>query len=97
MQRPGNVLSGPTLFSVADTAMYVLVLAHVGPALMAVTSNMTIHFLSKAPLQDIRAEAQLLKLGRTLAVMEVRLRCGEEPTLVAQATGTYSLPRSSGA
>lgn len=92
MRRPGNVISGPALFAAADLAMYAVVLAHVGPQLMAVTSNLTLNFLSKGAPADVIAECQLLKLGRRLAVMEVKLRCGEDPDLVAVATGTYALP-----
>ncbi|MGQ0620944.1 MAG: PaaI family thioesterase [Panacagrimonas sp.] len=92
MLRPGNVISGPALFTTADLAMYALVLGHVGPALMAVTSDLNMHFLNKGQAADVIGEARLLKLGRKLAVMEVSLRCGDDPTLVAHVTGSYSLP-----
>lgn len=93
MLRPGGVLSGPALFTAADTAMYVLVMGHVGPELMAVTSDMNLHFLSKARQGDIIAEARLLKLGRSLVVMEVGLFSSAEPEKqVAQVTGSYVLP-----
>ncbi len=92
MLRPGNVISGPALFSTADLAMYALVLAHVGPELMAVTSNFNLNFLNRGDAADVYGDARLLKLGRKLAVMEVELRCGDNPTLVAVATGSYSLP-----
>ncbi len=92
MRRPGNVISGPALFTAADLAMYALVISHMGPELMAVTSNMNLNFLSKGAATDIHAEASILKLGRKLIVMEVRMRCGDEPTLVAQATGSYAMP-----
>lgn len=92
MLRPGNVVSGPTLFTAADSAMYAVVLAHIGPQLMAVTSNLNMHFLNKATPGDVIGEARLLKLGRRLAVMEVSLRTGDGPTPVAHATGSYALP-----
>lgn len=92
MLRPGNVISGPALFTAADLAMYALVLGHCGPQLMAVTSNLTLNFVSRGAAADVHAEASLLKLGRKLAVMEVKLRCGDEDALVAHATGSYSLP-----
>jgi uncharacterized protein (TIGR00369 family) len=93
MLRPGNVLSGPALFTAADLAMYALVMAHVGPELMAVTANMNLNFLNKATPGDIIAEGRLLKLGRKLAVMEVALYSSAEPqTMVAHATGSYALP-----
>ena len=92
MLRPGGTISGPALFTTADLAMYALVLSHVGPELMAVTSSLNLNFLSKGVAADVHAEASLLKLGRKLAVMEVKLRCGDAPELVAHATGSYSLP-----
>ncbi|MDB4976478.1 MAG: PaaI family thioesterase [Myxococcaceae bacterium] len=94
MLRPGNVVSGPALFTAADLAMYALVLAHIGPQLMAVTAQLNINFLSRGTPGDIRSEAVLLKLGRKLAVMEVRLFSGPDPALVAHVTGSYSLPRT---
>lgn len=92
MLRPGNVISGPTLFTAADSAMYALVLSHLGPQLMAVTSDMSIRFLAKAKVGDVIGEARLLRMGRRLAVMEVALRTGDDPTVVAHATGSYALP-----
>jgi uncharacterized protein (TIGR00369 family) len=95
MLRPGGVISGPTLFAAADTAMYALVLSHVGPQLMAVTAGFNMHFLNKAAPGDVRAQAQLLKLGRRLVVMEVRLWTGDDARRVAaQVTGSYALPGS---
>ena len=93
MLRPGNVLSGPALFTAADLAMYALVLSHIGPELMAVTANFNINFLNKAKPGDILGEGRMLKLGRKLAVMEAQLYSAAEPeTLVAHVTGSYSLP-----
>lgn len=93
MLRPGELVSGPALFTAADTAMYALVLSHVGPQLMALTANLNIHFLSPAPAGDVVADARLLRMGSRLAVMEVLLYTagGDEP--VAHVTGSYALPR----
>lgn len=93
MVRPGNLVSGPALFTAADAAMYALVMAHIGPVVMSVTANMNLHFLSAAPMGDIVAEAKLLRLGLRLAVMEVSLFTGADKTFVAHVTGTYALPR----
>jgi uncharacterized protein (TIGR00369 family) len=93
MLRPGNLVSGPTLFTAADTAMYALVMAHIGPEVMAVTADLNIHFLSAAPAGDVVAEARMLRLGLRLAVMEVSLYTGDDRTLAAHVTGTYALPR----
>lgn len=71
--RPGGVISGPTLMSLADSAGYALVLSHIGDQLMAVTSQLNMSFLRGARPGDIHAEAQMLRLGRRLAVMDVRI------------------------
>lgn len=93
MLRPGNVVSGPALFTAADTAMYVLILGHLGPQLMAVTSDFNLHFLNKAAQGDVIAEAKFLKLGRRLVVMQVALFTSADPQKqVAQVTGSYMLP-----
>lgn len=93
MLRPGRVLSGPALFAAADTAMYALILSHVGPQMMAVTSNLNMNFLNKAQPGDIIADARALKFGRRLVVMEVHLYSSAAPeTMVAHVTGSYALP-----
>lgn len=93
MLRPGRVLSGPSLFSAADIAMYALVLAHIGPQVMAVTSSLNMNFVNKAQPGDILADCRMLKLGRRLAVMEVSLYSAAAPeTLVTHVTGSYALP-----
>lgn len=91
MLRPGDVISGPTLMAAADTAMYACVLAHVGPELMALTADMNLHFVNKAMRGDVVAEASLLKLGRRLVVMEVRV-LGGDGRLAAHVTGSYVRP-----
>lgn len=90
--RPGGVISGPTLMSLADVAAYALVLAHVGDQLMAVTSSLLMNFLRGAKPGDIHAEAELLRLGRRNAVCDVRLWTESPERLAAQANVTYALP-----
>ena len=92
MVRPGELVSGPALFTAADTAMYALVLSHLGPVVMAVTASMNLNFLNPAPLGDVVAECKLLRLGSRLAVMEVYLYTGPDKTLAAHVTGTYAVP-----
>jgi uncharacterized protein (TIGR00369 family) len=90
--RPGGTLSGPTMFTLADVAAYLLVLAHVGEVELAVTTSAVIHFLSKPPLGDLIAQGKLIKLGKRLAVCEVHITSAASEALVAQATVTYSIP-----
>ncbi len=90
--RPGGIISGPTLMTLADTGAYALVLAHVGDQKMAVTSSLVMNFLRGAAVGDIWADAHLLRLGRRNAVCDVRIWTESEDRPAAQATVTYSLP-----
>lgn len=90
--RPGGVISGPTLMSVADSAAYALVLAHIGDQLMAVTSQLNMSFLRGAQPGDIHAEAELLRLGRRLAICDIRIWTEAPERLAAQANVTYAIP-----
>lgn len=91
MIRPGEAVSGPTLMAAADTAMYACVLAHVGAELMAVTTDMSLHFLRLTPPGDLIATARLLKLGRRLAVMDCTVGTAAVP-LTCHVTGSYAIP-----
>src|SRR5215469_13894044 len=54
MLRPGGTVSGAALMTLADLAMYVLVLSAIGPVALAVTTNLNINFLRKgAADQDL--------------------------------------------
>ena len=90
--RPGGTISGPTMMALADLAMYVAVLAAIGPVPLAETINLNINFLRKAAPRDLLAEARLLKLGKRLATGEVTICSQGETEPVAHATSTYSIP-----
>jgi len=90
--RPGGSLSGPTMMTLADTAMYALILARLGPVALAVTQNLNIHFLRKPRNADLIAEARFLRLGRASAVIDVLIFADGQDEPVAQATGTYAIP-----
>ncbi len=92
--RPGGTISGPTMMALADFAMYVAVLAAIGPVPLAVTTHLSINFLRRPAAAELVAEAKLMKLGKRLAVGEVAIRSGSAAELVAHATSTYSIPRS---
>lgn len=90
--RPGGTISGPTMMALADLALYVAILAQIGPVALAVTTSLNFNFLRKPGQAALIAEAQLLKLGRRLAVGEVRLYSQGDAEMVCHATGTYSIP-----
>jgi len=99
--RPGGTIAGPSLMMLADMAMYMALLAMIGPVALAVTTNLNINFLRKPSQADVIADCKLLKLGKRLAVGEVTMYSDgsvegdTEP--VAHATVTYSIPEKTGA
>src|SRR5499433_2052114 len=94
--RPGGTISGPTMMALADFAMYVAVLAAIGPVPLAVTINLNINFLRRPAARDLIAEARLLKLGKRLATGEVTICSHGETEPVAHVTSTYSIPPEEG-
>jgi len=90
--RPGGTISGPTMMALGDFAMYVGVLASIGPVPLAVTTNLSINFLRKPEARDLVAECRLLKLGKRLAVGEVNIYSDGIDEPVAHVTSTYSIP-----
>jgi uncharacterized protein (TIGR00369 family) len=90
--RPGGTLSGPAMMALADLALYVAILANIGPVGLAVTTNLSFNFLRKPSRRDLIAECRLMKLGKRLAVGEVALTSDGGSEMVCHATGTYSIP-----
>ena len=92
--RAGGTLSGPTMMTLADTALYAAVLTRIGYEPLAVTSDLNIRFLRKPAPKPLIGRANILRLGRKLAVGTVEISSEGEPegVLVAHATGTYAIP-----
>lgn len=93
--RPGGTISGPAMFTLADFSIYAALLGRLGaPAIPAVTSNLNITFLMRPPPRDVIAETRLVRVGRRLAYAEVSLFSDGESDIIAHATGTYALAKS---
>ncbi|WP_328189193.1 PaaI family thioesterase [Marinobacter sp. OP 3.4] len=94
--RPGGTVSGPTMMATADTAAYVVVLAHIGIVPLAVTSNLNINFLRKPESgKALLARGTLLHLGRRSVLTEVNIYSeGHLQKPVAHAVVTYAIPSS---
>lgn len=90
--RPGNTISGPALFSLADIGGYACVLSHAGPDALSVTTNININFMRKAEAGPIDGHCRILKLGKRLMVFEIDIRLPDRDETIAHATGTYSIP-----
>jgi len=93
--RPGGTVSGPTMMSLADCAIYVAILREIGLVALAVTTSLNINFLTKPPAgRDLLGTCRLLKLGKSLAIGEVSIFSEGKNDPVAHAVGTYSIPPS---
>ena len=90
--RPGGTVSGPAMMTLADTAFYFLVLSMIGPVPLAVTTHLSIDFMRRPQLADVIADAEMLKLGRRLAVGRVTMTSAGDPRPIAHASVTYAIP-----
>lgn len=90
--RPGGTISGPTMMMLADFAIYVAVLGALGKVPLAVTTNLSINFLSKPAACDLIADCRLFKIGKRLCVGEAMIHSDGHEDPVAHATATYSVP-----
>ena len=91
--RPGGTVSGPSIFALADVAMYLAILARIGPVALTVTTSCAIDFMRKPVAgRDLLGRARVLKLGRTLAVGDVLVFSEGLAEPVARASLTYAVP-----
>lgn len=91
--RPGGTVSGPTMMSLADCAIYVAILREIGIVALAVTTSLNINFLRRPVAdKDILGVCKILKLGKTLAVGEVTIYSESDDRPIAHSVGTYSIP-----
>ena len=91
--RPGGTVSGPTMFALADVAVYLAVMAMIGPKGLSVTTSCAMDFMRKPTADtDLICECRLLKLGRVLAVGDALIYSEGNPKPAARANMTYSIP-----
>lgn len=91
--RPGGYISGPSMFTAADTALWFASFTVIGIEAMAVTSELSIRFLRPARNGDLMARATIQSVGRRRIVGSVELWVdGTRDRLVAVAQGTYVRP-----
>jgi uncharacterized protein (TIGR00369 family) len=90
--RPGGTVCGPAMMALADITLYGVVLSMIGPVELAVTTDLTVHFLRKPARGDLLARGRILKLGTRLAVGEVEILSAGHDESVAHVVGTYAIP-----
>ncbi len=94
--RPGNTVSGPAMFLLADYGTYATLLGTLGEgALQAVTSSLNMTFLQRPEAQGMVADISIIKLGRRVAVAEIEIYSDARDDMVAHAVASYALPAES--
>ena len=92
--RPPGIINGPTQMALADRAAYCAIFTELGLLRMAVTSNLNIDFLRPCLGNRLIADAEIVKLGRTLCVISVDMRGSDHEKVASRATVTYALPKT---
>ncbi len=93
--RPGGTVSGPALMTLADGVAWSALLAQIGPVVAALSTSLHIDFLRRPQPVDVVADGVVIKLGKTLAVIDVSMRSSGAEELVAKALVTYAIPPAS--
>lgn len=94
MLRPGGIITGPTLFGLADFASFAAVIGHIGLNKMIVTNSGTIMYLRPAKWKRLYARVTVTKLGRSFATTAVDLWQSHEDRRVAQAMTSFHIPKT---
>ncbi len=60
--------------------------------IQSVTSDLTMHFLSRPAGEMLKCVATVIKPGRRLLVLRADLRCDDDPRVVAACQSSYAMP-----
>ena len=91
--RPGAYISGPTVFAVADVALWYASFTINGLEAMSVTSEISVRFLRPAQGGDLMGRAVVNSVSRRRIVGTIELWIDGAPDrLVAVAQGSYTRP-----
>ena len=88
--RPGRMVSGPNLFTLADATAYFVTISRSPKGSEAFTASISMEFLKPAPIGILFAEGRLLRFGRRSCVVDTLIRLAEPEELVAHAVVTYA-------
>ena len=92
--RPGNTISGPSMFELADLSFYIAIMASTDLGDKSVTTNVSINFIKKPLLSNLLGISQIKKMGKRLVVGDVEILSEDKKQIYAQALFTYSIPRN---
>ena len=92
--RPGNTISGPSMFELADLSFYIAIMASTDLGDKSVTTNVSINFIKKPSLSNLLGISRIKKMGKRLVVGDVEILSEDKKQIYAQALFTYSIPRN---
>ena len=93
-RRPGDIISGPTIFGLCDAVLWYALFGAVGLEPMALTSELSIRYLRPARGDTVFARAELHHAGKRSVIGSIRCWVDEaEDKTVAVAQGTYIRPQ----
>ncbi|MFL2802611.1 MAG: PaaI family thioesterase, partial [Paracoccaceae bacterium] len=71
--RPGNTISGPSMFELADISFYIAVIASTDLGEKSVTTNVSINFIKKPLLSNLIGISEIKRIGKRLVVGDVEI------------------------
>ena len=93
-RRPGDIISGPTIFGLCDAVLWYALFGAVGLEPMALTSELSNRYIRPARGDTVFARAELHHVGKRSVIGSIRCWVDEaEDKTVAVAQGTYIRPQ----
>ena len=90
--RVGGIVAGQTLATLADTAMVLAAGANLGQMIPVATITLDTQFLRPGTGDTVRAEAEVLRAGRSMLFASCTLTALPAHKPIAHATATFALP-----
>ena len=88
--RPGGMVAGPILFTLADTAAYFVTISRCPKRSEAYTTSISMEFLRPAAVGILLVEGTLLRFGKRSCVVDTLIRHVDDERSVAHAVVTYA-------
>ncbi|MBX2823719.1 MAG: PaaI family thioesterase [Gammaproteobacteria bacterium] len=89
--RVGGILCGQSLMAVADTAAVIAICSASGAYREMATVDQSIHLMKPVAGQDVLADAEVTRLGRSMAFIQVSLSGLNDGKAVAMAQLAYAI------
>jgi len=90
--RAGGIVSGQTMATLADTAMVIASIGHLGKLEPISTVTLDTQFLRPGSGETLSAEAEVTRAGRAMIFARCRLSTQPSGKTVALATATFARP-----